>query len=332
MIEGTRLEYHPYLSDDTPEAELADVTEVRRSAFRDAKAGMYVEPPYMAYGDYGGSLVERSNLEEFGETFEEYAGTEWWGWSGDYGSQGIIVRADADTRVPEIGEFFEGLQKYPLANEERHSELEQDAIEVAWVEYGRREFADEFIEMDPELGEAFEELDPVVIDYLRWAVEQAAGNGPEVEDAAGSVSFRVYRDIVKRTGEADPDALLVAFGLAFETANRGGHFQSDSALNYLFTELGSGWGGQKQKQMPAFYYALLEVEPKAARFLGTKEGAREFAELWMDQEELEETSILDDAKALGGLLHGMSQEKLAVFADLIEQNPQEALEFLDVGA
>lgn len=195
MIPGDRLRYEPYLSNDPTEEELADgqETNVRRQSFEADKNGMYVEPKYVSYGDYGGSMVERSNYEEFLEAFDEHRGTEWWTWYGDYGSHGIIVRVDADARVPEIGEFFTGLEDYPSANDERLSELEHEAINEGWDDYGFRDFLKALEPLLPGL-EDYSEQDGTsdiarqVVSQLYWALSDLYGY-PEVEDAAGSVAF-----------------------------------------------------------------------------------------------------------------------------------------------
>lgn len=139
MIDGERLKPSGRYGVPTEE-ELADESRVVWDTFESYKNGQYVEPKYMAYSDYSGSLVERSNVEEFSEQFAELEGQEWWERYGDHGSRGVVVRRDADARVPEIGEFFEALDSYPLANEERHSELEMNQRQEDWDSYGRGDF------------------------------------------------------------------------------------------------------------------------------------------------------------------------------------------------
>ena len=102
--------------------------------------GEFVEPPLRGYSDYSGSLVERSNYEEFVEQFADSEDVEWVKVFGGHGTVGVLVRVDADARVPEMGEFFAALQQYPLANEDRHSELEHEVEMEAWDSYGRRDF------------------------------------------------------------------------------------------------------------------------------------------------------------------------------------------------
>ena len=341
MINGNRLRYHPYLHDDPPENELVEEQVVRRGSFESDPKGMYVEPKYVSFGDYGGSMVERSNYDEFMEEFAEHRGTEWWNWGGDYGSHGLIVRVDADERVPEIGEFFEGLEVYPLANEDRHSELEEEARAEAWEDYGEREFIDKLIELEPRLEEEIEEYsfspreEETAFNTLRWAVEQAANESPIVEDAAGHVSWGPNMDVLERTMETDGDALMVAWELARTKQSRA---SGTTPLDYLFQELNSNWN--KERQMPAFFYALMGFNPKAARYLGTIPNAWEFSQLWMEQElpdpELphftmneDEAGWVEHAKALSKLISMHPEHWVSILGDLIEEGDMEkALQFL----
>lgn len=137
MIDGNRLKLNHY---QLSEEDLGDHNSLQWGAFDHDPRGNFVIPEYMSFSDYSGSLVERSNVEEFIEEFGDYQGKEWWELYGGHGTRGIVVRVDADERVPEIGEFFEGLANYPLANEDRHSELEMQQRQEDWDSYGRHDF------------------------------------------------------------------------------------------------------------------------------------------------------------------------------------------------
>lgn len=140
MIDGERLEPSGRYGVPGGEELVGLQESVPWSTFESTKHGEFVEPKYMSYSDYSGSLVERSNIEEFIEQFAEHSGQEWWVRIGSHGGRGIVVRRDADERVPEIGEFFEALDSYPLANEDRHSELEMETRDNDWDSYGRVDF------------------------------------------------------------------------------------------------------------------------------------------------------------------------------------------------
>lgn len=138
MIEGRRVQYEPVLSSDPDSPEGHERFPYAR--FRPDNHGEYVEPDNMGYSDYSGSTVDRSNVRVFMEAFEEHQGVEWWLLYGGHGTEAIVVRRDADERVPEIGEFFDGLANYPLADESDHSELEMELQEEAWKDFGLSDF------------------------------------------------------------------------------------------------------------------------------------------------------------------------------------------------
>ncbi len=151
MIEGRRVEYEPVLSNEPDSPQ--DYNEFPYARFVPAKHGNYVEPNNMGYSDYGGSTIERSNVRVFMREFAEHQGTEWWHLYGAHGTSAIVVRIDADDRVPEMGEFFDALESYPLADENDHSKLEMDEEDEAWGSYGltdfRRWIEDENLNLTP---------------------------------------------------------------------------------------------------------------------------------------------------------------------------------------
>lgn len=93
---------------------------------------------YTAWGDYVGSMVERSNcramLEDFPETFVEVRG--------DYGSKCLAVFADA--AIPElVADVIRALAEYPLYSDEDHSNLEMEETEEAWEQYAESDLTRE---------------------------------------------------------------------------------------------------------------------------------------------------------------------------------------------
>lgn len=151
--------------------ELSERSRFPYSSFTQANRGEFVQPDLLSYSDYGGSLVERSNVEEFMEQFADSQGAEWWELYGSHGTRAVVVRRDADERVPEIGEFFEGLANYPIANEDRHSELEMQQRDNDWASYGHDDFKRWLLDEGPKelvapyvrgaLAEQYPSLDPV---------------------------------------------------------------------------------------------------------------------------------------------------------------------------
>ena len=289
----------------------------------DDREGAFVEPPGVGYSDYSGSMIERSNYEAFIEAFAEHEDVEWFRVHGGHGTTGVIVRFDADERVPEIGEFFDSLEGYPSIDDTRLSRLEMEAIDEAWVE-GRQDFVRRMVKLDSRLGDVLEDAADSTIDEIYHAVAQAADENPYVEDAVGSVSFSPYFRILDRVNKADEDALLVAVDLASVVERHPGAGQSP--LEYLFQELGSGW--RPERRMPAFYYALLEFNPQAARAIGTMPKAAEFALSWADQSLRDALEEYDPAgPKIVVIAERMAQELprdatlLMILADAIEEAP-----------
>jgi hypothetical protein len=94
-------------------------------------------PDYFSSGDYGGSLVELSNLQTFLEDFKDRKGI--WELYGSYGSSGIAidVRALLDS---ELLDDLSALQRYPLRSEDHLSALELDMEQESWDSYLKSDF------------------------------------------------------------------------------------------------------------------------------------------------------------------------------------------------
>jgi hypothetical protein len=116
----------------------------------------WLVPGRLSGSDYSGGLVNRSNYEVFCEEF--VAGQEiWWtnvsGWHGTY-----AVVIDPSEAPVEAYEFLSALEYYPVADDDKLSALEQDAISDAWETWAR----DDFVKALEEILE--EELDSSKID------------------------------------------------------------------------------------------------------------------------------------------------------------------------
>jgi hypothetical protein len=94
-------------------------------------------PDYFSSGDYGGSLVELSNLQTFLEDFKGKKGI--WELYGSYGSSGLAIdiRALLDS---ELLEDLGALQSYPVRSEDHLSALELDKEQESWESYLRSDF------------------------------------------------------------------------------------------------------------------------------------------------------------------------------------------------
>jgi hypothetical protein len=94
-------------------------------------------PDYFSSGDYGGSLVELSNLQTFLEDFKEKKGV--WELYGSHGSSGLAIdiRALLDS---ELLEDLSALQSYPVRSEDHLSALELDKEQESWDSYLKSDF------------------------------------------------------------------------------------------------------------------------------------------------------------------------------------------------
>jgi hypothetical protein len=94
-------------------------------------------PDYFSSGDYGGSLVELSNLQTFLEDFKGTKGV--WELYGGDGSSGLAldIRALLDS---EILEDLSALQSYPVRSEDYLSALELDKEHESWDSHLRSDF------------------------------------------------------------------------------------------------------------------------------------------------------------------------------------------------
>lgn len=93
-------------------------------------------PDYFSSGDYGGSLVELSNLQSFLEDHQGENGI--WELYGGHGSSGLALDVRAIT--PEILEDLGSLQDYPLRDDDHLSHLEIDKETEAWESYIKSDF------------------------------------------------------------------------------------------------------------------------------------------------------------------------------------------------
>lgn len=226
--------------------------------------------------------------------------------------------------------------------EEWQNENLQEVVTEAWDQYGEDEFVHKLIELEPELeeevdrffdGRRLDEDGPV--EHMYQAISRTTGESPYID--GDQVSFRPILSDLKRVS-ADPDALHVAWALAEVAAGddgpTGANKSAQECLEYLFKEVNDRWSSAK---MPAFFYLLMLMSPKAARFLGVKPNAEKFVEAWLETSitdpELTWTTIddpnyIDHASALAIAL-GTDEVKLRILGDAIEEGDMEnALEVL----
>jgi hypothetical protein len=105
---------------------------------KDAEAALtdYFEPNYMGGSDYSGGSVEVANHRVFREEFGYLAGVH--EIHGDFDSYGLAIRLDCIT--PAMIEVFEGLDRYPVIDEEAMSAVEREAEDEAWDNWVRHDY------------------------------------------------------------------------------------------------------------------------------------------------------------------------------------------------
>lgn len=100
----------------------------------------YVLPSYASGSDYSGDLVEVSNhkalLEMMPDSYTD--GLEYLDYSGGYGTFGLAIRFDAVAEA--LIESLEGLEDYPVLDEDLHSQLEMESQNEAWESDIRSDF------------------------------------------------------------------------------------------------------------------------------------------------------------------------------------------------
>lgn len=119
-----------------------------------AKASIVFCPSLFQSGDYGGSLVELSNLQTFLEDFKEAPGV--WELSGAWGSSGLAL--DVRFLTENMLEALEALESYPLLSEDALNWLELEKEQEAWDSWVSSDFRKELSKLlEDKLPEAEEE-------------------------------------------------------------------------------------------------------------------------------------------------------------------------------
>ncbi len=99
-------------------------------------------PDYCQGSDYGGSLVELSNCDVLAE---EHYGKGVWRLYGGHDSFGLAF--DVRYITEEALKALESLQDYPLASEDRLSELELEKEQEAWESWASSDFTKELLKL-----------------------------------------------------------------------------------------------------------------------------------------------------------------------------------------
>lgn len=125
-------------------------------------------PRHFESGDYGGSLVELSNLQTFLEEFGKRRGV--FELYGGHGSSGLALDVRAVTT--EILEDLAALADYPLRDEEHLSALEYEKEIEAWECWAENDFRRAIIKESLELFSSASEAQQ---QHLEEALEETEG-------------------------------------------------------------------------------------------------------------------------------------------------------------
>jgi hypothetical protein len=169
---------------------------------------VFVQAPYASGSDYSGSLVERSNFDALLEIAGDDLGRTVFTAYGGYDTFALFVWLGNENEA--LWEAMAGLDRYPLLDEQRHSELEMEAQEENWKSWAesdfRRAVEKEFSEeWNPEDAFALDEWLDDLGDDIRVLFEHAreAANEYWVNESG----YGMYIDIEKIVEAMTPEYL-----------------------------------------------------------------------------------------------------------------------------
>jgi hypothetical protein len=196
--------------------------DVRRyGQWREARNGRYLLPALLSGSDYSGSLVERANYQKFSDEYKSGL-NEWWVYTpGGHGTYGILIDMQGvpDDVSTEVAEFLNGLNDYPLADEELHSEMKMEAQEEAWKSWAERDFAKDLQKKfanDPKLETVLDEVlsDDDLLVKLRTLFDDAQEKANVYwENQQGDEMYIDMKRVVAKVTKADVEYFLVEGGI-----------------------------------------------------------------------------------------------------------------------
>ena len=139
---------------------------------------------FLSYSDYSGCMVERANVEYFKDEFN-IEGVKLL--TGGFFTRAIAIRLDVESN--ELLDILDALEDYPVIDDSLLSEMEFNAIEESWVEYGRDDLKREY------LKQYGKELTDEEADDMRLHVEQSYT--PAEIETGGSVYWNID-DIISK--------------------------------------------------------------------------------------------------------------------------------------
>lgn len=137
---------------------------------KDAGEDDFFSAGYLGGSDYSGSMVERSNHKVFMEEFGEENGVV--DAYGSHGSFGVLVRVkDASD---EILERLDGLDTYPVMDDDAHGAAEIEAQEEAWEAWAKSDFVRALHKkFDDDADDASDAIDALTDGQIREIFDEA---------------------------------------------------------------------------------------------------------------------------------------------------------------
>jgi hypothetical protein len=165
------------------------------------------ELPYASFSDYSGSMVERANAEEWKKRLGNLVSVG----HGGHGTEitGLHDEDDEDTVLGDITHehmetivsTIEDLENYPVLDEERLSELEQEEADRSWNEFTRDDFRKDMQKAAKKDNAGWDawlpfSLTDADMDELRYRLENASKMEVVIE-TGGSAYFHLpkYDDV-----------------------------------------------------------------------------------------------------------------------------------------
>jgi hypothetical protein len=174
---------------------------------RSTSTRLILAPGHLSGDDHSGSLMERSNHDTWLEVFESGQG-EWWAdIRGDYGTFGVGVCVE---EIPAglcaaVADFLSTLQKYPIADDEAHSELVAQARADAWIGWASQKFVetlvkrfdihDDFYPDDTSVVELFHDASDRIEEH--WINRSGESMWIDVAKVAGVVTMGEMMDLLQ---------------------------------------------------------------------------------------------------------------------------------------
>lgn len=164
MSDRNELPYHTRRVQPWEATDYRDSPSSVYGHWHDDKSGRWFVADYLTWSDYSGSTCERSNYETWCETFKSGEGKWWIDVHGGHGTRAVLIRTLAYRNASEVREFLDGLEGYPVADENAMSDLEMRLQEEAWTDWAARDLQHELRDYAAEQGredlsEAFDDDD-----------------------------------------------------------------------------------------------------------------------------------------------------------------------------